>query len=206
MTAWAEEIPAVDFSAEKEEQRAWRANLYALLARLLAAPPGAELLERLGQDVPESGAVGTPFALAWRSLAESARESSAESTAEEYQALFIGVTRGEILPYGSWYLSGFLMEKPLARLRDDLRRLGVARQDAVREPEDHAAAVLETMSLLAADGEARQAEFARTHLLSWLPRFFEDVARAPSARFYRAVAALGAAFMAVDAAYLGTGP
>jgi TorA maturation chaperone TorD len=184
---------------EQAEERAWRAHLYALLARLLAAPPDAELLQRLG-NLGTGG--DTDMERALSALGQAARTCDAEAVAEEYQALFIGVTRGELLPYGSWYQCGFLMEKPLARLRDDLKRLGVARQEEVREPEDHAAAVLETMSLLATEGDARQAEFARAHLFSWLPRLFRDLANAPSAGFYQEVAGFGETFMAIEAAYL----
>lgn len=184
---------------EQAEERAWRANIYVLLARLLAAPPDAELLQRLGNL--EMGG-DTDMERALIALGQAARACDAEVVAEEYRALFIGVTQGELLPYGSWYQCGFLMEKPLARLRDDLRRLGIARQQDVREPEDHVAAVLETMSLLAAEGDERQAEFAQAHLFSWLPRFFQDLANAPSAGFYRAVAEFGEAFMKIETAYL----
>ena len=184
---------------ESAEERAWRAHLYALLARLLAAPPDAELLQRLG-SLATAG--DTDMERTLNTLGQAARDSDAKTVAEEFQALFIGVTQGELLPYGSWYLSGFLMEKPLARLRDDLARLGIARQQDVREPEDHAAAVLEAMSLLTAEGDPRQKAFAQAHLFSWLPKFFHDLAHAPSAHFYRAVAGLGEAFMAIEAAYL----
>lgn len=186
--------------SEDQDERAWRAHLYALLARLLAAPPDAELLAGLGGIASEGGG---DIERALTALAQAARACNAQAAAEEYQALFIGVTRGELLPYGSWYQCGFLMEKPLARLRDDLGRLGIARQDAVREPEDHAAAVLEAMSLLTAEGDARQKEFAQAHLFSWLPTFFHDLANASSAHFYRAVAVLGQAFMKIEAAFPG---
>jgi TorA maturation chaperone TorD len=184
---------------EDSDERAWRAHLYALLGRLLAAPPDAELLQRLG-NLATGG--DTEMERALNALGQAARTCDAEIVAEEYQSLFIGVTQGELLPYGSWYQCGFLMEKPLARLRDDLRRLGVARQDHVREPEDHAAAVLEAMSLLVAEGDARQKEFAQAHVFSWLPRFFRDLESAPSAYVYRSVAELGKVFMAIEAAHL----
>lgn len=174
------------------EEQAWRADTYALLARLLAAPPDSELLERLGTLESEGD---TAMERALTTLARAARATDARSVAEEYQALFVGVTHGELMPYGSWYLAGFLMEKPLASLREDLHLLGLARQDGVTEPEDHAAALLEAMALLAAAADLRQWAFAREHVFSWLPRFFRDLNQAPAAVFYRTVAGFGAGFL-----------
>jgi TorA maturation chaperone TorD len=116
--------------------------------------------------------------------------------------LFIGLGRGEVVPYGSWYATGFLMERPLAELRDDLREIGVERQPGVHEPEDHAGALCDTMALLISGDppaplEAQQRFYAR-HLEPWLPRFFADLQRAASARFYRAVGRLGGHFVAVE--------
>ena len=62
------------------------------------------------------------------------------ATTQEYNDLFIGMGRGELLPYASYYLTGFLNEKPLAKLRNDMTELGIKRQEGTKEPEDHAGA------------------------------------------------------------------
>jgi TorA maturation chaperone TorD len=188
--------------ADLPEEDRWRAETYALLARLLAAPPDRALLDRLAAIPGEPAPDDPPLARAWKRLAQTARRAEPNGVAGEYQALFIGPTRGEIMPYGSFYLTGFLMEKPLAALRAELAELGIARRESVREPEDHAAALCEAMSLLIGAGGERQAGFFRRHLSPWLGRFFEDLKAAESARFYRAVGGIGSAFFEVERYYL----
>ena len=142
----------------------------------------------------------------WKMLADAAGRASRESLKDEYLALFVGLGRGEVLPYGSWYLTGFLMEQPLARLRSDLGELGIERQEGVKEPEDHAAALCDVMALLITGDEpvtvAQQQFFAR-HMEPWMGRFFRDLQQAPSARFYRAVGQLGEQFMDVETRAFG---
>lgn len=186
---------------ETVEERALRANTYALLAGLLAGPPSAELLRRLAA-LPPTAENGEPLSLGWCALGLAARGVDAETLKTEHQALFIGVTHGEVMPYASWYRTGFLMEKPLAELRSDLARLGYARQEGVREPEDHAAALCEVMAQLAAGADSRQAGFFSRHMAPWLPRLFQDMQAAQAAVFYRSVAAWAKAFMAFEAEYL----
>jgi TorA maturation chaperone TorD len=189
------------------EEDLWRADTYALLARLLAAAPDRNLLDLLAAIPGAPRPDDPPLARAWKHLAEAARRAEPDDLAEEYQALFIGPTRGEVMPYGSFYLTGFLMEKPLAALRAELAALGIARRESVREPEDHAAAVCEAMSLLITAGDERQAGFFERHLAPWLGRFFGDLGTAESARFYRTVGELGAAFFEVEQYGLpGTSP
>jgi TorA maturation chaperone TorD len=187
--------------APPDEDRA-RGNLYALLGNLLAGPPGAETLQMLCAIAPEPDD-DSLLAASWQMLAVAASRSDHQSLREEYDALFIGVGRGELVPYGSWYLTGFLMEQPLAQLRADLRRLGIERQAGVHEPEDHAAALCDTMALLiTADEPAsldQQYDFFARHLEPWIPRFFRDLQQAESARFYRAVGQLGELFIGVEA-------
>jgi TorA maturation chaperone TorD len=105
------------------------------------------------------------------------------------------VGRGELMPYGSWYLTGFLMEQPLARLRGELSELGFARRDGVKEPEDHAAALCDVMAMISTGEDAAsldvQTGFFSRHIAPWMGRFFRDMQQAPSARFYRAVGQLG---------------
>jgi len=184
-----------------------RASTYRLLATLLAAPPKQELLGALKElDV---GAEDAPLAPAWRLLNLAAQRATLDGLDDEYHALFIGVTRGELLPYGSWYLTGFLMERPLADLRQDLKELGYARQAGVKEPEDHAAALCETMSLLVLDeevGAGRSKQFFDDHIDPWMSRFFKDLQEAESAEFYTAVGLLGEKFLEVDKQFLGMLP
>jgi len=190
--------------APPEPEDRLRADTYRVLGRLLAAPPDAETLGLFAQS-PVSNEDNL-LAVAWRMLAMSAGRSTPGDVADEYQTLFIGLGRGELVPFGSWYLTGFLMEQPLARLRADMRKLGFEREDGVSEPEDHAAALCEMMALLAEEGgpgslEA-QAAFFETHIGTWMPRFFRDMQQASSARFYRAVGQLGEQFINTDQRYL----
>jgi TorA maturation chaperone TorD len=158
------------------------------------------LLHSLRELPPGDGLL----APAWDSLAKAAGEARPESLEDEYHALFIGLGRGELVPYASWYLTGFLMEKPLAQLRAELRDLGFTRQEGVVEPEDHAAAVCEVMAMTIMENRLsfpEQSEFFANHLGSWLPRFFQDLEQAESAVFYAAVGGFGARLMAVEQQY-----
>jgi TorA maturation chaperone TorD len=190
--------------ASLEPEDRLRADTYRVLGRLLATAPDAETLD-LFATAPVSNEDNL-LAVAWRMLAMSAERSTAEKVADEYQALFIGLGRGELMPFGSWYLTGFLMEQPLARLRTDMQKLGFERQSDVSEPEDHAAALCEIMALLAEDSGPgsleSQAAFFETHIGPWMARFFRDLQEAPSASFYRAVGQLGEQFINTDQRYL----
>lgn len=178
-----------------------RGNVYALLGNLLAGPPDRALLDLLAESTPEEGD-DSLLAASWQMLAVAAQRADVDALREEYDAVFIGVGRGEVVPYGSWYLTGFLMEQPLAQLRGDLRALGIARQPGVHEPEDHVAALCDTMALLiTGDAPAsleQQYEFYTRHLEPWVPKFFRDLQAADSARFYRAVGQLGEQFIGVE--------
>lgn len=199
-TATAEATRSPPVTALVDEDRV-RGNVYALLGNLLAGPPEAELLQMLRGIAPDPGDTSL-LAASWQLLAVAAGRANPPELREEYDALFIGVGRGEIVPYGSWYLTGFLMEQPLAALRGDLRALGIERQAGVCEPEDHAAALCDTMALLiTGDTPAtleQQHRFYARHLEPWLPRFFRDLQQAASARFYRAVGQLGEQFIGVE--------
>lgn len=182
------------------EETLLRSRTWALLGALLARPPEEPLLSVLRGIDAEAGD-DRAMAGAWAGLALAARRADPASLDDEYHALFIGVGRGELVPYGSWYLTGLLMEKPLAALRADLARLGIGRGPGVCEPEDHAAALCECMGLLAGDagvGVQAQQAFFRSHVEPWLGRFFEDLARAPSARFYASVGVLGQQFVELE--------
>ena len=140
-------------------------------------------------------------------LADAAARGTPGVLGDEYLALFIGLGRGEVVPYGSWYMTGFLMEQPLARLRSDLAELGIERQEGVREPEDHAAALCDAMALLISGDDpapvALQSRFFARHMEPWMGKFFRDLQQAPSARFYRAVGQLGEQFMDVETRAFG---
>lgn len=199
MTTNVEALPDQETLGDTEQARA---DVYALLGALLARPPDAALLGML-QRIPVAEAKGdATMTAAWATLKQSAAGAQVEALAEEYQDLFIGIGRGELVPYGSWYLTGFLMEKPLAELRVDLQRFGLQRQEQAHEPEDHAAALCEIMSLLVMSGTevtfAQQREFFAKHIAPWMGRFFGDLAVAQAARFYRAVALLGERFLEVE--------
>jgi len=183
-----------------DEAEVARARLYGLLAALLARPPGEDMLTRLRG----LSADGTPLGSALGALAEAAGEASPASAEREFFHLFIGVGRGELLPYASYYLTGFLHERPLARLRGDLARLGIVRAESVPEPEDHIASVCEVMaglidgSLGAPAGE--DGRFFEQHVRPWAGRFFADLEAAKAARFYRAVGRLGRGWIEIETA------
>lgn len=152
-------------------------------------------------EPPSDDGLGT----AWRALRRAAVRAEVEAVDDEYHDLFVGVGRGELIPYGSWYLTGFVMDRPLAVLRSDLAALGFERQDEVKEPEDHAAALLETMALIAASPEHGidvQRRFFDRHVVTWMHTFFADLQTADSARFYRAVGQFGEQFIAFEKQYL----
>ncbi|MDJ0390447.1 molecular chaperone TorD family protein [Roseomonas sp. E05] len=177
------------------------ARLFALLGRLLVAPPDGALLASLRTL---RGEAGTVLGAAYERLAEAARQTSPEQVEREFHALFIGIGRGELLPFASYYLTGFLNERPLAELRESLGRLGVERAPGVSEPEDHLGFLCETMAGLVAGvfpaTPEAAAEFFARHLQPWAMRCFADLEAAESARFYRAVGALGRAALEIEIA------
>lgn len=177
-----------------------RAQQYDLLAVLLGRAPGSELLTALASLKGGDSVLGREVA----ALGRAAATASPEAVTREYFDLFVGVGRGELLPYASYYLTGFLNERPLARVREDFRALGIERDEAMTEPEDHLAILLDVMAGLAAGRFAVEPEAERTfylrHIAPWAERFFADLERAKAARFYRPVGALGRAFLEVEAA------
>jgi TorA maturation chaperone TorD len=179
-----------------------RANVYRLLARLLAAPADAQLMAALQALTGDDTDLGTAFG----ELSATAGAINVADARQEYQDLFIGVGRGELVPYGSYYLTGFLNEKPLARLRNDMAPLGIARSADTKEPEDHAGALMDMMAGLI-DGSfgspqplAVQKDFFAKHVGSWTPHFFADLEKAKSARLFRPVGRIGVLFMEIEEA------
>lgn len=205
----AEAAKTADDAAHAATGDAGRAEIYALLAALLSAPPGGELLTVL-QNLDPSAAPENPGAddgidALWRALRDAARAADANALEDEYHDLFIGLGRGEVVPFASWHLTGFLMEKPLSDLRDDLKSLGLTADAAQKDPEDHIAALCESMALIIrADDidQARQEAFFARHIQPWAGKFFAELQAAKAARFYRAVGALGARFVDIEARYV----
>ncbi len=187
---------------DSAEENRYRAGAYSLLGALMRHEPDAELLARVGElaSVDPKG----ELAAAMATLGLAARSVKTEEAKHEYFALFIGIGRGELVPYGSWYLTGFLMERPLGELRTDLMRLGFERDAANKEPEDHVGALCEVMAMLVAEDDSldRQREFFSRHMAPWFERFFKDLSCAKSASFYRAVARFGAAFTEFEKEFL----
>jgi TorA maturation chaperone TorD/DNA-binding transcriptional regulator YdaS (Cro superfamily) len=193
----------MDKSDEIDEFDRARGQEFLLLATLLRRPPPAELLAEIGLLKGDA----SPLGMAHLRLAEAARATTEQAAGAEFFALFIGVGRGELMPYGSFYQTGFLYERPLARLREDLARLGLERQAGVHEPEDNIALLLEAYAGLvlgqfgAPAGE--QEAFFMRHIKPWVGRFFSDLATADSARFYRAVGELGVVWTDIEAEAFG---
>jgi TorA maturation chaperone TorD len=190
--------PSVIAPTEIDEVDVARSRQYALLAVLLARAPDAALLARIATLRGDA----SPLGLAQAALAEAAAAANVERTEREFFELFIGIGRGELLPYASFYLTGFLNERPLARVRADLERFGIERADGHSEPEDHAAVLCEVMASLA-DGRfgtppGADREFFERHLAPWIGRFFADLEQARAAEFYRRIAALGRTFVAIE--------
>jgi TorA maturation chaperone TorD len=181
-----------------DDIEAARAQEYALLAALLSRAPEAALLKRLARLRGDA----TPLGAAHAALARAAEQADAQAVEREYFELFVGVGRGELLPYGSYYLTGFLNERPLARLRDDLAALGIERVDGQSEPEDHAAILCEIMAgMIGGQFPApveRQAHIFEKHLSPWMGRFFADLEAAKAADFYRRVGAAGRLFIDIE--------
>jgi TorA maturation chaperone TorD len=185
-------------SAEIDEVDAARAQEYALLATLLSRSPDEQLLSRLARMRGDA----TPLGIAHVALAEAAAGTDAERVGREYFDLFVGLGRGEVLPYASYYLTGFLYERPLARLRGDLKRLGIEQEPGQSEPEDHAAILCEIMSGIAAGQLAAESgagrEIFEKHMAPWIGRFFADLERAEAADFYARVGTLGRTFVEIE--------
>jgi TorA maturation chaperone TorD len=181
-----------------DEVDAARGAEYALLAVLLARAPDADMLARLARLRGDA----SPLGLAHAALAEAAATTTVERAEREYFNLFIGIGRGELLPYGSYYLTGFLNERPLARLRDELARLGIERVEGNSEPEDHAAILCEIMAGLASRRfpapAGAEREIFEQHLAPWIGRFFADLEQAEAADFYRRIGTLGRVFMTIE--------
>ena len=191
-------------SSALDEETA-RAELYGLLSQLYYAVPSTELLSALRVAVTEAPADGAFLQEPWQVLVGTSRELSDAAIALEFDRLFGGVGKPEVYLYGSHSLTGFLNEKPLARLRTDLDGLGLARDEAMSETEDHVAYLCEVMRYLIAGDDVAvcnltsQRDFFATHLQPWVLRLCDALGTHPQARFYAAVAQFTRAFVSVEA-------
>lgn len=191
----------IQFETADQGEETARADLYGLLATLFYSAPSADLLSVLTSAKTDGeGVLGE----AWANLIQVARTINAEQIHDEYESLFIGTGKPEILLYGSYYLSGFLMEKPLAALRTDLQQLGLERAGHMAETEDHLASLCEVMRYLIASDDILQAnlpvqkQFFGAHLQPWAEEVCDVIAAHPKAKFYAALAQLSKVFFEIE--------
>ncbi len=183
-----------------EEDRL-RADLYDFLGLLLARPPDRALLDKTAALSGDDSELGT----AVQALAKIAAHTGPQAVEREFNALFIGLGRGELLPYASYYLTGFLNEKPLAGLRRDMAARGMTRAPNVYEPEDNIASLMEMMAGLITGRFARpatvaeQKTFYNKHIGPWAGHFFSDLEAARNSVLYAPVGAVGRIFMEIEA-------
>jgi TorA maturation chaperone TorD/DNA-binding transcriptional regulator YdaS (Cro superfamily) len=184
--------------AEVDEIDQLRAHEYALLAALLGRAPKGQVLKVIAGLKGDA----SPLGMAHISLADAASKASQDAIQREYFNLFIGVGRGELLPYASYYLTGFLNDRPLAKLRDALGHLGLERTEAYGDPEDHIATLCEVMSGLCAGKfdapKGADRAFFEAHIEPWAARFFADLEMASGADFHKSVGQLGRMFINVE--------
>lgn len=189
------------FEKPDQGEETARADLYGLLATLLYAPPSQQLLDTIGSASAEGDGI---LEQAWAGLTAACRGAAADAVREEYESLFIGVSKPEVMLYGSYYLSGFLMEKPLAALRTDLARLGLEREQSIPETEDHIASLCEVMRYLIASDDVTQAnigtqkQFFAEHMQPWVLQMCDAIVAHPRAHFYAPVARLAKSFFEVE--------
>ena len=177
-----------------------RSSLYALLSKLLSSPPSKDTLNKVRSLVGGENRIGESI----NSLSVLSDKLDIKTIEREYHNLFIGVGRGELLPYASFYMTGFLNEKPLANLRDDMKKIGISRSTNNSDPEDHIASLCEMMSgiitnrFYTALSFKQQNDFFATHLGPWAKHFFDDLTAAEYSVFYAPVGSLGKAFMEIE--------
>jgi TorA maturation chaperone TorD len=177
-----------------------RARCYRLLARFLSTPPTAADLQAGASLTGDASDLGRAIS----AFARVCARASPAAVADEYHDLFIGLVRGELVPYGSYYLPGFLHEKPLAKLRQDMGRLGVERDEGVADPEDHIASLCEMMAGFIDGALGRQLpleeqkRFFSTNIASWAPVFFRDLEVAKASVLYATLGSVGRAFLAIE--------
>jgi len=197
-------LRGLSFATADDSEELARAELYGVLARLWLAPPDDALLRQFAVVVTEAPQPGGFLEAPWQALVAALRASDVRAARAEFDALFGGVGKPEVFPYGSYHLSGFLNEKPLAALRDDLARLGLGRDEQRAETEDHVAGVFEVMRFLIAGDDVavcnleQQRRFFRAHVQPWIEKLCDAVEAQPGAPVYHALAGLTRAFVQVE--------
>nr|WP_206779815.1 molecular chaperone [Vibrio owensii] len=173
-----------------------RTEIYLVLSALFRSAPSEEMIEFLTSLEVEPSE--SAMQKAWIALQQAAKDSNREALEDEYQDLFIGIGRGEVMPFGSWHMTGAMMEKPLAEIRHDLELLGFERDENVKEPEDHIAALCEVMSMLTGEEEDLQQAVFNKHIAPWFNSFTQQLENAQSANFYKPAAQLCEAFLTLE--------
>jgi TorA maturation chaperone TorD len=180
----------------ENEQQTLRTEIYLLISALFRQCPSQEMLDFLADLKTESEQ--SEMQKAWQGISAAAKNSQAEALSDEYQELLIGIGRGEVVPFASWHRTGSLMEKPLAEIRHDLQLLGFEREEQVKEPEDHIAALCEVMAMMTNEEEGLQQVFFNKHIGPWFKSLVNQIRQAEHADFYAAVADLLDAFLTLE--------
>ncbi|HDZ5418663.1 MULTISPECIES: molecular chaperone [Vibrio] len=181
---------------QREQEQTLRTEIYLVLSALFRSAPSEEMIEFLTSLEVEPSE--SAMQKAWIALQQAAKDSNREALEDEYQDLFIGIGRGEVMPFGSWHMTGAMMEKPLAEIRHDLELLGFERDENVKEPEDHIAALCEVMSMLTGEEEDLQQTVFNKHIAPWFNSFTQQLENAESANFYKPAAQLCEAFLTLE--------
>ncbi|CAH1205543.1 Putative formate dehydrogenase-specific chaperone [Vibrio harveyi] len=181
---------------QREQEQTLRTEIYLVLSALFRSAPSEEMIEFLTSLEVEPSE--SAMQKAWIALQQAAKDSNREALEDEYQDLFIGIGRGEVMPFGSWHMTGAMMEKPLAEIRHDLELLGFERDENVKEPEDHIAALCEVMSMLTGEEEDLQQAVFNKHIAPWFSSFTQQLENAESANFYKPAAQLCEAFLTLE--------
>jgi TorA maturation chaperone TorD len=181
---------------QREQEQTLRTEIYLVLSALFRSAPSEEMIEFLTSLEVEPSE--SAMQKAWIALQQVAKDSNREALEDEYQDLFIGIGRGEVMPFGSWHMTGAMMEKPLAEIRHDLELLGFERDENVKEPEDHIAALCEVMSMLTGEEEDLQQAVFNKHIAPWFNSFTQQLENAESANFYKPAAQLCEAFLTLE--------
>ena len=181
---------------QREQEQTLRTEIYLVLSALFRSAPSEEMIEFLTSLEVEPSE--SAMQKAWIALQQAAKDSNREALEDEYQDLFIGIGRGEVMPFGSWHMTGAMMEKPLAEIRHDLELLGFERDENVKEPEDHIAALCEVMSMLTGEEEDLQQAVFNKHIAPWFNSFTQQLENAESANFYKPAAQLCEAFLTLE--------
>jgi TorA maturation chaperone TorD len=181
-----------------------RAEVYGLLAALYYAPPSVDLMAQLRVAVTQAPHEGGLLEESWRELVAASRDMTDAQAAAEYTQLFGGVGKPEVYLFGSHYLSGFLNEKPLVRLRTDLAKMGIERDEAMAETEDHLAYCCEVMRFLIAGDDVaisnltQQKDFFGKHVQPWVMQLCDALQSHPRAKLYAKLAEFTRVFVSVE--------